>query len=412
MEILPKQTELHLEAVNEKGSNLKKVYDIVVIGGGVIGSSISYNLVNDGFDGRILVIEKDPSYEFASTTLSAGGVREQFSLHENIKISQYSLDIFEGFDDVMALDGDKAHAEFKQHGYLFLANEKNWSMIRRNYEIQKALGADVALLSVNDLKKLIPHLKIDDLVGGVFGSRAGYLDPYGVMQGYIKKGKKLGVEYLYEEVTGIEVRRKKIKGIITDKGSQIRCGIVVNAAGPYASIVGKMTGIDLPIDPIRKMAYVFDPKIKFDYDLPLVIDADGLLYFRHESGKTILTGKSIPDEPPGFNFEWDRDYYMDVIWPQVSERVPSFDTARLIRGWAGHYAMNKVDGNAIIGHFGDIKGFYGAVGFSGHGLQQSPAIGKCMSELIQFGKYQTVDLSCFSFDRLKTGRLVFEEAMV
>jgi len=213
-------------------------------------------------------------------------------------------------------------------------------------------------------------------------------------------------------VKGIEVRSKKIKGVITDKGSQIRCGIVVNAAGPYASIVGKMTGIDLPIDPIRKMAYVFDPKIKFDYDLPLVIDTDGLLYFRHESGKTILTGKSIPDEPPGFNFEWDRDYYMDVIWPQVSERVPSFDTARLIRGWAGHYAMNKVDGNAIIGHFGDIKGFYGAVGFSGHGLQQSPAIGKCMSELIQFGKYQTVDLSCFSFDRLKTGRLVFEEAMV
>jgi glycine/D-amino acid oxidase-like deaminating enzyme len=391
---------------------LKKIYDIVVIGGGIMGSSISYNLANDGFNGKILVIEKDPTYEFASTTLSAGGVREQFSLPENIKISQYGLEIFEHFDEIMDLDGDPAHAEFKQHGYLFLANEKNYPVIRENYDIQKGLGAHVALLSVDDLKKLIPHLNTYDLIGGSFGSRDGYLDPYGVLKGFIKKGKKLGVEYLYEEVTGIEVKKEKVEGVTTQKGNEIRCEIVVNAAGPYASAVGKMVRIDLPVDPVRKMAYVFDPKIKFDYDLPLVIDTDGLMYFRHESGKTILTGKSIPDEPPGFNFEWDRDYYMDVVWPQAAERIPTFETARLIRGWAGLYAMNRVDGNAIIGHLGDVKGFYGAVGFSGHGLQQSPAIGKCLSELIQFGKYQAIDLSRFSFDRFKTGKLVFEEAMV
>ena len=391
---------------------MKKVYDIVVIGGGVIGSSIAYNLVNDGFNGKILVIEKDPSYQFASSALSAGGVREQFSLPENIKISQYGLDIFENFDEIMEINGDSPNAEFKQRGYLFLANEKNWPKIRKNYEIQKGLGAHVSLLSIDDLRKLVPHLKTDDLVSGSFGSRDGYLDPYGVMQGYIKRGKKLGVEYLYEEVTGIEVKRKKIKGVITNKDEQISCRIVVNAAGPYASIVGKMAGIDLPVEPVRKMAYVFDPKIKFDYDLPLVIDTDGLLYFRHESGKTILTGKSIPDEPPGFNFEWDRNFFMQVVWPQVARRIPALDTAKLMRGWAGLYAMNRIDGNAIIGHFGDVEGFYGAVGFSGHGLQQSPAIGKCLSELIQFGKYQTIDLSCFSFDRFKTGKLVFEEEMV
>lgn len=400
------------EAVDEKEPTLKKVYDIVVVGGGVIGSSISYNLVNDGFDGKILVIEKDPSYEFASTTLSAGGVREQFSLPENIKISQYGLNIFENFDEIMEVDGDKAHAEFKQRGYLFLANEKNWPIIKGNYEIQKALGADVSLLTNDDLKRLIPHLKTDNLVGGSFGSRAGYLDPYGVLQGYIKKGKKLGVEYLHEEVTGIVVKGKRIEGVITDKGKHIRCGVVVNAAGPYASVVGKMAGIDLPVDPVRRMAYVFDPQVKFDYDLPLAIDTDGLLYFRHETGKTILTGRSTPDEPPGFNFEWDRDYYMDVVWPQVAERVPAFDTARLIRGWAGLYGMNRMDGNAIIGRLGDIEGFYGAVGFSGHGLQQGPAVGKCLSELIQFGKYQTIDLSRFSSDRFERRKLVFEEAVV
>jgi FAD-dependent oxidoreductase domain-containing protein 1 len=391
---------------------LKGAYDVVVVGGGVIGSSIAYNLANDGFHGKILAIEKDPSYEFSSTTLSAGGVREQFSLPENIKISQYSLGIFEHFDEIMDLNGDTPHAEFKQRGYLFLADEQNWPTIKRNYQVQKNLGAHVSLLSIKDLKALIPHLKTDDLVGGCFGSRDGYLDPYGVLQGYIKKGKKLGVEYLHEEVTAISVTRGNIEGVTTNKGTQITCEIVVNAAGPYASVVGKMAGVNLPVEPVRKMAFVFDPRVKFDYDLPLVINTDGLLYFRHEPGKTILTGKSNPDEPSGYNFEWDRDFFMEVVWPQAAQRVPAFDAVKLIRGWAGLYAMNMMDGNAIIGQLGDVEGFYGAVGFSGHGLQQSPAVGKCMSELIQYGKYQTIDLSCFSFDRFKTGKLVFEEKMV
>jgi FAD-dependent oxidoreductase domain-containing protein 1 len=391
---------------------VKKIYDIVVIGGGIIGSSTSYNLVNDGFDGDILVIEKDPTYEFASSTLSAGGVREQFSLPENIKISQYSIDIFENFDEVMEVNGEPAHAEFKQRGYLFLADETNLPTIKKSYATQKDLGAHVSLLSVDEIKKLIPHINTDDLVSGCFGARDGYLDPYGILQGYVKKGKNLGIDYLSEEVTGIDVKGERVEGVITNKGTHIQCRIIVNAAGPYAAIVGKMAGIDLPVEPVRKMAFVFDPQIKFDYDLPLVVDTDGILYFRHETGKTILTGRSIPDEKPGFNFEWDRDFYMDVVWPQVAKRIPPFDTVKLIRGWAGLYAMNKADGNAIIGQLGDVQGFYGAVGFSGHGLQQSPAIGKCMSELLQFGKYQTIDLSRFSFDRFKTGNLVFEEEMI
>jgi len=391
---------------------VKKAYDIVVIGGGIIGSSISYNLVNDGFDGDILVIEKDSTYEFASSTLSAGGVREQFSLPENIKISQYGIDIFENFDEIMEVNGEPAHAEFKQRGYLFLADETNLPTIKKNYKAQKDLGAHVSLLSIDEIKKLIPHINTDDLVSGCFGARDGYLDPYGILQGYVKKGKNLGIDYLSEEVTEVDVKGERIEGVVTHKGTHIQCRIVVNAAGPYAAVVGKMAGIDLPVEPVRKMAFVFDPQIKFDYDLPLVVDTDGIMYFRHETGKTILTGRSIPDEKSGFNFEWDRDYYMDVVWPQVAKRIPPFDTAKLIRGWAGLYAMNKADGNAIIGHLGAVQGFYGAVGFSGHGLQQSPAIGKCMSELIQFGKYQTIDLSCFSFDRFKTGNLVFEEEMI
>jgi len=388
-----------------------KVYDIVIIGGGVIGSSIAYNLVNDGVDASVLVIEKDPTYEFASTTLCAGGVREQFSLPENIKIARYSLNIYENFDEIMEVDGDKAHAEFIQRGYLILGNENNWSKLKENYKIQKEMGVHVSLLATDDIKELVKHMHTEDLVGATFGSRDGTLDPYGVMQGYIKKAKKLGAEYLYEEVKEIEVRSGKVEAVITDKGTTVSCKVLINAAGPYAPVVGKMAGIDLPIDPTRRMAYLFDPKEKFDYELPFVFNTDGDLWLRHETGKMILAGKNIP-ETPGFNFDWDRDFFMEDVWSSMAERIPVLDTGKLIRGWAGLYAINRMDQNAIIGQLGNVEGFYGAVGFSGHGMMQAPAVGKCMSELIQFGKYQSVDLSCFSFDRFKTGKLVFEDEIV
>ncbi len=388
-----------------------KVYDVVIIGGGVIGSSIAYNLANDGFDGSVLVIEKDRTYEFASTTLCAGGVREQFSLPGNIKIVQYSLNIFENFDELMTVDKEKAHANFIQHGYLILGNEINWPTIKKNYATQKELGVRVSLLSPDDIKELVPHMNTEGLLGATFGARDGSLDPYGVMQGYIRKAKKLGVEYLYEEVKSIELRKEKIETVTTDRGSTISCRIVINAAGPYAKVVGKMAGVDLPIDPTRRMVFLFDPKEKFDYQLPFVFNDDGKLYFRQETGKMILVGKNIP-EKPGFNFSWDQDFFMDDVWPGMAARIAVLDTGKLIRGWAGLYALNKMDQNAIIGQLGDIEGFYGAVGFSGHGLMQSPAVGKCMSELIQFGKFQSVDLSCFSFDRFKAGKLIFEDKIV
>jgi FAD-dependent oxidoreductase domain-containing protein 1 len=405
-------TSSEAEGKNEGTISMKKkVFDLVVIGGGVIGSSIAYNLVNDGIDASVLVIEKDPTYEFASTTLCAGGVREQFSRPENIKIAQYSLNIYENFDEIMQVDGDRAHAEFIQRGYLILANERNWPAVKRNYKRQKNLGVRVSLLSGDEIKEMVPHINTGDVVGASFGSRDGTLDPYGVMQGYIKKAKNLGAEYLYEEVTKIETRNGKVESVTTNKGSTIRCNIIVNAAGPHAPIVGKMAGIDLPIDPTRRMVYLFDPKEKFDYELPFVFDTDRELWFRHETGKMILVGKNIP-ETPGFNFNWDRDFFTHHVWPAMAKRIPVLDTGKLTRGWAGLYALNRIDQNAIIGRLGDIQGFYGAVGFSGHGLMQSPAVGKCMSELLQFGEYQSIDLSCFGFERFKTGKLVFEDEIV
>jgi glycine/D-amino acid oxidase-like deaminating enzyme len=376
-----------------------------------MGSSIAYHLAQEGRGGRVVVFEKDPTYEFSSTALSAGGVREQFSTEVNIRISLYSISFYEKFDELMAVDGEKAHAEFRQRGYLFLANEKNWPLIERQVRFQKSLGADVELLSIEETLKIIPHLNPEGLVGASFGKRDGYLDPYGTLQGFIKKARSLGVKYVYEEVTGILKEGSRVTGVITRKGDRYLGGAVVNAAGPWAAEIGRMVGADLPVDPVRRMIFVYQPGEIFDYDLPLIIDVSGL-YFRHETGKIIMTGKSILDEPPGFNFHVDNSFFNETMWPILAERVPVFDRLKLIKGWAGLYEINRLDSNGLLGAHPDFKGFYMAIGFSGHGFQQAPAVGKAMSELIRLGRYETIDVSPLNYERVISGKLVIEEEVV
>ena len=388
-----------------------RMFDVIIIGGGIMGSSIAYHLVNDGLRGRIAVFEKDPTYEFSSTALSAGGVREQFSTEVNIRISLYSIGFYEKFDELMAVNGEKAHAEFRQRGYLFLANEKNWPLIESHYRFQKSLGAKVELLSIEETLKIIPHLNPEGLVGASFGQRDGYLDPYGTLQGFTKKARSLGVEYVYEEVSGILKEGSRVTGVITRKGDRYLGAAVVNAAGPWAAEIGRMVGVDLPVDPVRRMIFVFQPGEMFDYDLPLIIDVTGL-YFRHETGKIIMTGKSILDEPAGFNFNVDNSFFNQTLWPILADRVSVFDRLKLIKGWAGLYEINRLDSNALLGVHPDFKGFYMAIGFSGHGFQQAPAVGKALSEWIRLGRYETVDVSPLSFERIQKGERVLEEEVV
>jgi glycine/D-amino acid oxidase-like deaminating enzyme len=386
-------------------------FDVVIIGGGIIGSSIAYHLANDGFPGQIAVFEKDPTYELSSTTLSAGGVREQFSTEVNIRISQYSIAFYEKFDEVMAVNGEKAHADFRQQGYLFLGNEKNWPLIKSHFHLQKSLGARVELLSMEETLKRIPHLNPEGLVGASFGQRDGYLDPYGTLQGFVKKARSLGAHYLYDEITEIMKEGKRVTGVVTRKGDKYGAGVLVNAAGPWAAEVGRMAGVNLPVDAVRRMIFVFQPSQLFDYDLPLVIDVSGL-YFRHETGKVIMTGKSILDEPPGFNFKVDNFFFNQTMWPILADRISVFDRLKLIKGWAGLYEINRLDSNALLGTHPELEGFYMAIGFSGHGFQQAPAVGKAMSELIRLGRYETLDVSPLHYDRAFTGRLVIEEEVV
>jgi glycine/D-amino acid oxidase-like deaminating enzyme len=389
----------------------QQTFDILIIGGGIMGSSIAYHLKKDGFEGTVAVFEKDSTYEFSSTTLSAGGVREQFSTEVNIRISQYSIDFYEKFDEAMAVNGEKAHAEFRQRGYLFLASETNWPLIEKNYHFQKRLGANVNLLSVEEALKIIPHLNPKGLVGASFGRKDGYLDPYGTLQGFIKKARNLGVRYVNDEITGILKDRSQVNGVTTRKGDKYTGAVIVNAAGPWAAEVGKMAGVDLPVDPVRRMVFVFQPSEIFNYDLPLVVDVTGL-YFRHETGKVIMAGKSILDEPPGFNFKVDNAFFNQTMWPILADRIPVFDRLKLIKGWSGLYEINRLDSNALLGEYPGLKGFYMAIGFSGHGFQQAPAVGKAMSELIRLGRYETIDVSPLNYERVISGKLVIEEEVV
>ena len=385
--------------------------DVVIIGGAVMGSSIAYNLLKDGVDGKVLVLERDPTYERSSTALSVGGIRQQFGSKVNIDISRYSVPFYEKFDELMEVERERPHADFRQRGYLFLGREEKWPVMKRLHEFQTSQGVEVRLLKPHEILEIIPHINLEGVVGATFGPRDGYVDPHGVLSGFLKKARFMGARYITDEAVKIEVKSSKIERVKTRKGEWIQSPIVVNAAGPFAREVGMMAGIDIPVDPLRRMVYECIPSKEFNYEVPLTIDTTGL-YFRTETGGRILTGKSTEDEPVGVNFTWERGLFYDEIWPGLAHRIPLFDRLRLQGGWAGLYAENRLDHNAILGEHPEIKGFYMAVGFSGHGLQQAPAVGKALSEAIRLGRYETIDVSCLSMDRFETGQLVIEEAVI
>jgi glycine/D-amino acid oxidase-like deaminating enzyme len=387
----------------------QKAYDILIVGGGVIGSSIAYHLLNDGLDGTVAVLEKDPSYEFASTPRSMGGVRQQFSTEINIRIGLYGIEAIERFDDEMAVDGERAHAYYYPRGYLFLADENNWETLQKQYRLQRSLGVDVDLLTPEEVKDMLPHMNVEGLLGASFGRRAGYLDAYGLLRGYQQKAKFLGAHYIQAEVVEILRQKDRVHGVRTLKGDVLEGASVVIAAGPWAAEVGAMAGVELPVEPTPQMVFCFDPAEKFEYALPFTFHPHGQ-WFRHESGKQVVTGKDRNDTP-GFRFDWDRQYFEAELWPRLAHLVPSFERLKLMRGWGGLYAVNKLDHNALLGAYPGINGLYVAGGFSGHGLMQSPAVGKGMSELIRTGRYETIDLSPLGLDRIFTQRRVLEEAV-
>lgn len=382
--------------------------DIIIIGGGIIGSSIAYHLLHDGFSGRIVIFEKDGLYEFASTPRSAGGFRQLYTTVINMQLSKYSLQIYKDFSKAMAIDGEEVEIDFKQRGYLFLAKDEMMPNFERHLKLQNENGINSQLLQKNDLLNIIPELNIEDIAGGLFCAESGYLDPYSVMQGYIKNAKKLGAEYVYDEVDCLITNQDQINGVRMADGQEYFAPIVVNCAGAWASILSEKAGLPLPVVPLPRQIFQFDIEKPLQKYLPLTMDPTGV-YFRHE-GEKFISGYA-EEIAPGIDFKWRRSAFIENIWPVLANRIQNFENAKIERGWTGLYDFNTEDHNAILGEYPTMKGYFVAFGFSGHGMQQAPAVGKCLSELIRTGKYDTLDLTPLRVERFAEKQLIVEDAI-
>jgi FAD-dependent oxidoreductase domain-containing protein 1 len=355
--------------------------DIVVIGGGVIGSSIAFNLLQDGFDGRVTVLERDSSYQFASSALAFGGVRQQFMTSISVRMVQYSLSVLNEFPDV----------EFHPRGYLFLGDEHHWDELQRRHRSQKSLGVECELLSVDDIRRLVPELYCDDLSGGLFGPKDGYVDPRALLRAYRTKAERLGATYVSGELDKVE-----------------NGPIYIIAAGAYSGVVAKKFEIDVPITPLRQQLFRCALPREWTYEFPVVIDPGGA-HWRSAANNEIVIAKTNVDEPSGFRFGCDLERFHNEVMPALAHRLPEFRDLKLVFGWGGLYEMTP-DQNGIIDRISDRV--YLAAGFSGHGLMMSPATGKLMSELVRTGSFHTIDASILSFARFERNAWITDESML
>lgn len=387
-----------------------KSFDVILIGGGIMGSVTAYELLKADPNLNIAVVERDLSYVHASTTLSMSNVRIQFHLKQNIQISQYAFQVLAQFEDDMAVDDRKPRITFKQEGNLFLCDEKGKSPALKALQLQKDLGCAIEWQTPDEIRANYPLYRPTHYAGGSFGSQDGHFDAYAVLMGYKSKAQAMGASYLEDEVVKIETSNSRISGIRLASDRSLDAGNVVNCAGAWAAQLASTAGINLPIEPVKRQVFVLRPAVIPDTPLPLTVLPSGL-YFRTETGGHILLGKSMPDDTVDFDFSWDEKRFYDVLWPELATFVPTFDTLKLIRGWAGLYAVNRMDGNAILGEWPEIQGLFLANGFSGHGLQQGPAVGRYISELI-IGKEPSLDLGVFSPQRILENRPLSESGLV
>jgi FAD-dependent oxidoreductase domain-containing protein 1 len=388
-------------------------YDVVIVGGGAMGSSVAYFLAADpDFTGKVLVVERDPTYATASTSLSLGSIRQQFSTPENIRMSFFGAQFVAGIGEHLAVDGEAAQVSYVPGGYLFLATSSGLPVLESNHRLQRSLGAENVLLSPAELASRFPWLAVDDLAAGSLGLRhEGWLDPYSLLQAFRRKARALGVEYVTDEVVGFTRDAGRIAGVTLAAGGELACGTVVNAAGPRAGMVAALADVELPVRPRKRFIYVFDCRTPVPCR-QLVIDPSGV-FFRPE-GAGFVGGVSPPPENDPDCLDLDIEYtlFEEQVWPALARRVPDFEAIKLQRAWAGHYDYNTVDQNAILGPHPELRNLLFINGFSGHGVQQSPAAGRAIAELITHGAYRSLDLTRLSFERFALGRPLIEANVV
>ena len=385
-------------------------YDIVIIGGAIVGSSIAYYLREEGFSGSIALVERDPQFAHAATTLSVASIRQQFSIPENIRLSQFTLKLFRRLTDEFGADADIG---FREGGYLILAGESGLPILKANHEAQMAEGADILLEDAGALMRRFAWLSTEGITAGAFGrSGEGWFDAHAMLMLFRKALRGKNVDFITASVTGIERQGDCVTSVSLDNGEKLEAGTIINAAGPNAGKVAALAGLVLPVEPRKRNVFVFEAREKYA-DMPLLVDPSGI-YVRPE-GSVYIVGGAEPEEGDGpadpADFEPDWPLFEEVIWPVLATRIPAFEAIKPTRAWAGHYDYNTLDQNAVIGPHPEVSNFLFANGFSGHGLQQAPAVGKALAELIVHGGYRTVDCSAFGYSRVAEGR-AFQELNV
>jgi len=395
----------------------KNSYDVVIVGGAMLGSSVAWFLAsNPDFDGSILVVEKDSTYEFTSTAHTNSCMRQQFSSKINVQISQFAAEFVSNFKSYFGGDDRVPDIPIQSYGYMYLADTEGFAQILKDSQaVQKSCGAGTQYMSAAEIKRDYPFYNVDDIIGGNHNLiNEGYFDGGTVFDWWKKSAKERGAEYLTNEVVAMtkNAAGSKIESVTLKSGDVVKCGKVINTSGPRAARTAAMAGIDIPVEPRKRYTFIFDAAQPLDRDLPLTIDPSGI--HMRTDGAYYMAG-CPPEDDLAVNYDdfvQDHSLWEEKVWPIIARRIPQFEAIKLINSWAGHYAFNVFDQNAILGPHHEVENFIFVNGFSGHGFQQSPAMGRGTSELITYGEYRSLDLTPFNYGRIIANTPFIEKAVI
>ncbi|MDG1339895.1 MAG: FAD-binding oxidoreductase [Paracoccaceae bacterium] len=392
-------------------------YDVVIVGGAMLGSSVAWFLSdNPDFDGSVLVVERDTTYAACSTVHTNSCMRQQFSTEVNIKMSQFAADFVKNFREYMGNDERVPQPVLQSYGYMYMADTHEFvSTLKDTQQVQARLGAGTKHMSPDDIARDYPFYNLDGILGANHNLKdEGYFDGNTLFDWWKRVARERGVEYVNNTVTGMGLNTagNRVETVTLASGEVISCGTVVNASGPRASLTSEMAGIHLPIEPRKRYTFIFAAERPLDRDLPLTIDPSGV--HMRTDGTYYLAGCPPDDDPAVDHDDYIEDHsiWQDKVWPAIANRIPQFEAIKLINSWAGHYAYNTLDQNAVLGPHPDVTNFVFVNGFSGHGFQQSPAVGRGTAEMIAHGEYRTLDLSLFHYERVTQNNPIIEKAVI
>jgi glycine/D-amino acid oxidase-like deaminating enzyme len=382
--------------------------DVVIVGGGIVGASVAYHLRVDGFTGRVLVVDPDLTHARAATPASMGGVRTQYSVPSNLAMARYGLDFYARFDEAMGGEWGRPRARFHRRGYLLLAHASNAEALRGRFAAQRTIGVAVEWLTPDEIRRAVPELAVDGVVGAVWTRDDGYVSPRGALQGFVERSRELGATWRQDEVVGLQLEGGRAT-VRLGGGDVVSTATVVLAAGAWSRGLAALSGVDLPVHPLRRQACLVQVARPPAVPLPMTLDREDPLGFRSdtESPDHLLVSRQLSHEALGFRFDWDVESFAAHIAPRLRRYLPGCGELRLQRGWAGHYDVSP-DENPILGAHPEYPALLIAAGFSGHGLMLAPAAGQITSELIRAGRAETLDARPYRLERFAEGEPIVD----